>query len=110
MSEKHTPGPWHTDESTGLIPVFILPNGTDDTRFAVGRAEFQNYHPDGIEAAKAECRANARLIASAPRLKSDNETLLYALEWLVREIKSNDGYGMKGALAAAEGAIAKAKA
>lgn len=106
----HTPGPWTLDRTDGLAPVFILPRGTDDSRFSIGKVDsIGTYHPDGLTAARAEMLANARLIASAPEL-------LGALEAIVSnccecsKVKRDREPGACEFHSDARAAIAKAKA
>jgi len=92
MADKHTPGPWHRDARSGL---------DCDVRAASGRKvalcwglasnNASNYRPGY----RAECDANARLIAAAPEL-------LDVLEELVAE------FGVCGLTEKARAAIAKA--
>lgn len=79
---KHTPGPWLRDDRSGL---------ECDVRAASGRKvalcwglasnNASNYHPKY----RAECDANAHLIAAAPEL------LEFVKEWLERQ-GADDNY------------------
>ena len=88
MTEKHTPGPWGVTHSGEGYPMIHGPEATDPTTEA--RYHFiatlmpcpSNLYQNGKHRTTdgiAEREANARLIASAPTLKAENERLREAL-------------------------------
>lgn len=97
MNARHTPGPWAVYPSNGGDPI-IGPAATDDGRFAIARAYFPNYSPDGIVAARREVDANARLIAAAPELLAACEQAEY---WLAHDDGSAEPVEMLRVLRAA---------
>ncbi|MCS4234455.1 hypothetical protein [Stenotrophomonas sp. BIGb0135] len=69
MTSKHTPGPWHLDE-TFVDGKWGNPShwicevvGPDNSRIVADIPEYRTYEED-----TAELEANARLIAAAPEL------------------------------------------
>lgn len=88
MTYKHTPEPWYRDED-GFIA-----SGSSDTYVTIADPNCSDMDID-------EREANASLIAAAP-------DLLFALEFIVEELKRSDGDPFD-ALHDAEKAINKAK-
>lgn len=67
MEAKHTPGPWRV--GVGVDNGLPCVDTTDADGFTVEVCEVWGQDDDKVE--DAECRANARLIASAPELLED---------------------------------------
>lgn len=110
MTTKHTPGPWARDTGSGVGCDVRAQNG----RKVAATWGINNGDPNR-PAYRAECDANARLIAAAPELldllsalECDINTLVYCYE------RKPDNFGRAVAVAKADAeraraAIAKAK-
>ena len=103
---KHTPGPWHIQNSN-LHPMIVAHDGT-----YVARAHSHEWpRMDGLNAtavqnAFEECEANAALIAAAPELLA---ALHHALAALDDAQKLHPHWIYADAQNAARNAIAKAE-
>lgn len=100
MTDKHTPGPWETDHETEDQSV-LGPDG-----FMVADCAIFSL----MKGAPTEdrCRANARLIAAAPDLRTMLETMIRYAEWQIRE-GADHHPTLPSAVDAARAAIAKAE-
>ncbi|MFY2855016.1 hypothetical protein ACOTJG_13670 [Achromobacter xylosoxidans] len=98
MTTNHTPGPWVRDTGSGSGCDVRAENG----RKVAATWGINNGDPHR-PAYRAECDANARLIAAAPEL-------LEALEWALRAMEARNPLWAEGErFIAARAAIAKAK-
>jgi hypothetical protein len=104
MTSKHTPGPWHLDE-TFVDGKWGNPSrwvceivGPDNSRIVADIPEYRTYEEDA-----AELEANARLIAAAPELLQT----LQMVESVYRKNCVNEGEP-SSVLDALQSAIAKA--
>lgn len=96
---KHTPGPWNLEAGRSIVTssgAFYLSYGKDR---ASGAPHFSNF---------CELDANARLIASSPRLLTALEALLQRAEALDQSA-THDGLQNIEALSEARAAIEEAK-
>ena len=102
--KKHTPGPWMAGIPSSIVgwPV-IAPGALSRLICSVAYS-----HPE-----EPEAKANAELIADAPRLKAENAELLAALKAIHDRLKpfrvTYQHQSEKDALRWAEEAIAKAE-
>lgn len=100
MTSKHTPGPWHLDE-TFVDGQWGNPShwicevvGPDNSRIVADIPEYRTYEEDA-----AELEANARLIAAAPELLEALEGLLDDVYGLMRESEGVAGLHLNGDVA-----------
>lgn len=74
MSEKHTPGPWHTSplyysdipENVRVV-ICAAPKSIQHAHTKVGEAAFSPERSDYYVCNRDEAEANARLMAAAPK-------------------------------------------
>lgn len=85
----HTPGPWFVGfDRTNIVGVDVRFDINSQDRFSIAGGQSQE-HIDGI--LEAECRANGRLIASAPDLLAALEEALEFIEDQEDVVDGNDG-------------------
>jgi len=97
MTEKHTPGPWHSGGMPNRAPVIYTAAGNPIAVLSIGY---------GRENDQRAAEANAALIAAAPELLA---ALRQSFDWISRHCRGNPyltepGRTIAAAIAKAEGA------
>lgn len=104
MSMKHTPGPWFRDANSGLECDVRASSGR---KIALCWGLAANNATNDKPKYRAECDANAHLIAAAPELLMALQLALPALEYLRKQFPRSEHDDSIDALAITKAAIAK---